>query len=232
MTSSADIQSVYSQARKLALTVGASVTALERDKHVVSGAEEHNKKLRSAENQLGQLQRICQDLEAQYALLSATGSSKPKESLVWQRKVHQVIEETDSLQISLNACRSTFARMGQEEAQRQELLQRRRNIGAASNGVIDVETADMEAKERIKRSKMVAEEAYQTGVATLSAMAGQRDVLKSAHRKVLDVLNTVGMSDSVLRIAERRIRIDKIIAYGGMLVITILVVVWLAFYGQ
>ena len=68
------------------------------------------------------------------------------------------------------------------------------------------------------------------GVATLAAMAGQRDVLKNAHRKVLDVLNTVGMSDSVLRIAERRISVDKLIAYGGMLFVTLLVVVWLVFY--
>jgi len=38
------------------------------------------------------------------------------------------------------------------------------------------------------------------------------------------VLNTVGLSDSVLRIAERRISVDKLIAYGGMLVITVLLI--------
>jgi hypothetical protein len=40
------------------------------------------------------------------------------------------------------------------------------------------------------------------------------------------------MSDSVLRIAERRISLDKLIAYGGMLLVTLLVVVWLVVYAK
>ncbi len=75
------------------------------------------------------------------------------------------------------------------------------------------------------RSKQVAEEAYQTGVSVLAAMSQQRDRLKSAHRKVLDVLNTIGLSDSVLRVAERRIAVDKLIAYGGRAEVTLILIV-------
>ncbi|KAK1310678.1 Membrin-11 [Acorus calamus] len=39
---------------------------------------------------------------------------------------------------------------------------------------------------------------------------------KRVQRKALDVLNTVGLSNSVLKLIERRHRLDKWIAYAGM----------------
>ena len=231
---SPEVQELYSQARKLALAASATIASLERAGQggpQIGSAEQRQQlqgRFSKAQQQLEQLQRICQELEGRHALWQSSGNAR--NALVWEKKLHQLFEESTALERSLETCRALSARVGQEEAQRQELLQRRKQMGGGRNGVLDVETADLEAKERVRRSKQVAEEAYQTGVATLAAMAGQRDALKNAHRKVLDVLNTVGMSDSVLRIAERRISVDKLIAYGGMLFVTLLVVVWLVFY--
>lgn len=38
------------------------------------------------------------------------------------------------------------------------------------------------------------------------------------------MLNSIGLSDSVLRLAERRQRLDKLLVYGGMLLTLLLVV--------
>lgn len=181
-----------------------------------------------------QLHKVCHDLESAYSIKSMSQSISGRENALWEKKISQVLEETTALQHSLDRCRASVHEYRREEAQRQELLQRRKNIGAGARfgdpeGNID---AELQAKERIRRSKQVAEEAYQTGVSALAAMAQQRDLLKSAHRKVLDVLNTVGMSDSVLRIAERRISVDKMIAYGGMLLITLVIIIWLYVTGH
>jgi Golgi SNAP receptor complex protein 2 len=46
---------------------------------------------------------------------------------------------------------------------------------------------------------------------------------QATHRKVLDVLNRVGLSDSLLRLADRRHRMDKLLVYGGMLVVVLIV---------
>lgn len=46
---------------------------------------------------------------------------------------------------------------------------------------------------------------------------------QATHRKVLDVLNRVGLSDSLLRLADRRMRMDKLIVYGGMLLVLLVV---------
>jgi hypothetical protein len=42
-------------------------------------------------------------------------------------------------------------------------------------------------------------------------------------KQVLDVLNRMGMSDSLLRMIERRQNMDKLLAYGGMLFIVLFV---------
>lgn len=39
---------------------------------------------------------------------------------------------------------------------------------------------------------------------------------QSAQKKALDVLNSVGLGESVLRMIERRQRLDTYTAYGGM----------------
>lgn len=176
------------------------------------------------QRQLQQLQKISFDLESLWRMQSMSGKNTSSMN-IWKRRIDQVIDETSALEGALDSCNAKYMSWKAEEAQRQELLHRRNGMSVTN---FDVEA---EGKERIRRSKQVAEEAYQTGLSVLSSMAQQRDVLKSAHRKVLDVLNTIGMSDSVLRIAERRIAVDKLIAYGGMVVITLVLGILYYWYG-
>lgn len=52
-------------------------------------------------------------------------------------------------------------------------------------------------------------------------------MLQSAQRKMLDLLNSVGLSDSLLRVIERRQRMDKWITYGGMILVScLLIALW------
>ena len=139
---------------------------------------------------------------------------------LWKRKVEQVAEEADALRLALDTFGDRQLRRHVDEAQRQELLQRR----VDGHGPMMDLGADMAARKSIHNSKRVLAEAYETGIGVLGSMSGQRDRLKSAHRKVLDVLNAVGLSDSVLRVAERRIAVDKLIAYGGMGLTTLLLI--------
>ena len=47
-------------------------------------------------------------------------------------------------------------------------------------------------------------------------------IVQAAQRKALDVLNSVGLSDSVLRLIDRRQRLDKWLTYGGMVLVVLL----------
>lgn len=65
----------------------------------------------------------------------------------------------------------------------------------------------------------------------MESLRSQRYTLKGAHRRVVDMANTLGLSNTTMRFIERRISEDKIILIGGMLVtilIIILVVVYVA----
>lgn len=48
--------------------------------------------------------------------------------------------------------------------------------------------------------------------------------VQSAQRKALDVLNTVGISNRVLRLIERRNRVDQWVKYMGMILTIIFLV--------
>ncbi len=47
--------------------------------------------------------------------------------------------------------------------------------------------------------------------------------MQSAQRKALDVLNSLGLSDSLLRVIDRRQRMDKWLTYGGMVLVCLLI---------
>ena len=68
---------------------------------------------------------------------------------------------------------------------------------------------------------------HEHATASLSALMQQRSSLKGVQRKVLDMAQTVGLSNNVLRMIERRQFWDKVILYGGML--TTLALIWFVF---
>eukprot|EP00887_Chlorella_sp_A99_P001558 scaffold8.g1558.t1 len=169
------------------------------------------------QKQWQQLQRFSQDMEAMWRMQMLREA--PAKRDVWKAKVEQVAEETDVLRLGLERLASHQQRRQVEEAQRAELLARRVGGGGAA---FDVD-AEAVARQHILGSKQVLEESYATGVGILGSMSGQRERLKATHRKVLDVLNSVGLSDSLLRFIERRQAMDKLIAYGGMLLVLLFV---------
>ena len=60
-------------------------------------------------------------------------------------------------------------------------------------------------------------EMISSGSDILSNLKEQRMTLKGARKKMLDIANTLGLSNTVLRLIERRTTQDKFILYGGMI---------------
>lgn len=61
----------------------------------------------------------------------------------------------------------------------------------------------------------------------MSSLRSQRGVMKSAHKKVLDVSSVLGLSNTVMRLIERRTVADRMLVYGGMVFIMLLLaLVW------
>jgi len=67
-----------------------------------------------------------------------------------------------------------------------------------------------------------------TGSTTLESLRDQRATLKGTQRRILDVANTLGLSNTTMRLIENRVKQDKFILFGGMaLVLTIILVVYI-----
>ena len=66
-----------------------------------------------------------------------------------------------------------------------------------------------------------------TSSAILGNLREQGGTLKGAKKKVLDVMTYLGLSNTVLRLIEKRTYQDKFIFYGGMIICcVIMLLVW------
>eukprot|EP00257_Ricinus_communis_P001652 XP_002512083.2 membrin-11 [Ricinus communis] len=164
---------------------------------------------------ISQIQSLCAQMDRLWRSIAA----KPQRDL-WKRKVEQVAEEAESLKQSLDRYFLRNQRRTREAQERAELLGRANGESAHVLRIFDEEAQAMQS---VHNSKRMLEESLSTGSAILSKYSEQRQRLKNAQRKALDVLNTVGLSNSVLRLIERRNRVDRWIKYVGMLITLALV---------
>ncbi|PSS23542.1 Membrin-11 like [Actinidia chinensis var. chinensis] len=165
---------------------------------------------------IAQIQSLCAEMDR---LWRSIGAKSQRD--LWKRKVEQVAEESDSLKESLDKYFLRNQRRTQEARERTELLGR---ANGESSHVLRIFDEEAQAMQSARNSSRMLEESYATGVAILAQYAGQRERLKSAQRKALDILNTVGVSNFVLRLIERRHRVDRWIKYVGMFFTTVILI--------
>ena len=98
-------------------------------------------------------------------------------------------------------------------------LQKHELFGKYSN--IDPELADIEMSENasLEKSNVMLSEYLTNGKETLMELISQRERLKSVQKKVFDILNLLGISNSIMRAVEKRDFNDKWIVFAGMILI-------------
>lgn len=69
-----------------------------------------------------------------------------------------------------------------------------------------------------------------TGNSALDNLRSQRDKLKGAHRQILDIGNTLGLSNHTMRIIEKRISEDKYVLYVGMAVTLLIIFIFIYYF--
>ena len=80
----------------------------------------------------------------------------------------------------------------------------------------------------LSRSSNMVNNYIAIGQETLSNLISQKERLKGVQKTTLDMLNYLGISNSLMRSVERRDFVDKWIVYIGMILILLLVLylVW------
>jgi len=237
-----DLSRAVAHARKLAL---AAQQGVERFEMLSAGADAgagassvggSATAERDAAAAITSVEATLRELEAANArvqtLWRATHGSGPTSGPHVQRqRVQGIDNECRALRRSFDSA----AARRRDRLQRQELLASASSVrargrhGAGSGDVaVDVESqrnaAEQEAEARaagsVARSHAVLDEIFGQGAAVLTSLSSQRDRLKRAQRRMLDVLHAIGLSESLLIQAERRMKTDRAMVYAGIAIVT------------
>lgn len=205
------LSEIYQSAKKLLMRAQDGIERLERLENSTSSGGLDSPELSFAvKKDISQVLSLCADMDRLWRSVQA----KPQRDL-WRRKVELVAEEAGSLKESLDRYFARNQRRMKEAQERAELLGR---ANGDSSHVLRIFDEEAQAMQSVHNSKRMLADSLSTGAAILSKYSEQRERLKRAQRKALDVLNTVGLSNAVLRLIERRNRFDRWIKYFGMLI--------------
>lgn len=141
------------------------------------------------------------------------------------RKIQQLREETNLIGSTVEQHMFRINRSAIEAQERESLLSRRSGAMEATSQAMFA----TQEHESLKRSSDMVSDLSSLSNAVLSSLGDQRSSLKTAHRKVLDIANRIGLSNSLLRVIERRDVVDKLIVYGGMVVTLVFLYICIAY---
>ncbi|CAH8464039.1 unnamed protein product [Schistosoma intercalatum] len=99
----------------------------------------------------------------------------------------------------------------------------RNNNGLSGSTIIRLDP-DLEHYSRLSNVGKQIDDILISGSFSLSALQEQGMTLKKAQRRIMDVLNTLGLSNTVMRLIERRSHQDKILFW--VLVAVTLILFW------
>ncbi|XP_061712565.1 probable Golgi SNAP receptor complex member 2 [Cydia pomonella] len=143
-------------------------------------------------------------------------------------RVDQLKYDNRHIQASLNNVQNKRRRREQELAEREQLLSRR--FGPGHDHTITVDYLAQE-QQSLHNSHRNVDEMLHTGSNILQTLRYNRDTLKGAHKRLIDLANTLGLSNATISLIERRVSQDKYLLFGGMfvtLVVIVLVIIYLA----
>ncbi|XP_013195030.2 probable Golgi SNAP receptor complex member 2 [Amyelois transitella] len=137
-------------------------------------------------------------------------------------RVDQLKYDNKHIQAALTNSQNKRKRREQERLDREQLLSRRFGHDHTEINV------DFLAQERnsLHNSHRNVDDMLHTGSSILDTLKSNRETLKGAHRRLIDLANTLGLSNATISLIERRVAQDKYVLFGGMFVtITVIVLV-------
>uniref|UniRef100_A0A183TSX9 GOSR2 n=1 Tax=Schistocephalus solidus TaxID=70667 RepID=A0A183TSX9_SCHSO len=148
------------------------------------------------------------------------------------RRRSQVQVAIDQIQSECKFLRSNLQNIQRKRASKEQELLHRASLFAmpstAANGMSGaaVVRLDTEVDEfsRLNTVGRRLDEMLISGSESLSALKEQRNTLKGTQRRVLDLMNTLGLSNAVMRLIQRRSHQDKVLFY--VLCAATLILMW------
>uniref|UniRef100_A0A182M6V1 Golgi SNAP receptor complex member 2 n=1 Tax=Anopheles culicifacies TaxID=139723 RepID=A0A182M6V1_9DIPT len=135
-------------------------------------------------------------------------------------RVDQLKYDVRHLQAALKLYQDKKQRRETELAERESLLNKRFTANTETSIDIDYSLQHHNSMQNAHRG---VDEMIWTGSNVLDGLRSQRETLKGARKRILDVGNTLGLSNQTMKMIERRLVEDKYVMYGGMFVTTVII---------
>jgi golgi SNAP receptor complex member 2 len=154
----------------------------------------------------------------------------------FRRKIQHLKSTHMHLKSGLDACAKSKRYVHVSMSNGQDIDDQRQKLfgqDGRGNFFIDVnQNYDIEKAESgsINRSSKMVGEYIKQSQETLSELLSQKERMKGIQRKVLDIMNYLGISNNIMRTVERREITDKWIMFGGMAVVIVLLVLILFYW--
>jgi len=109
----------------------------------------------------------------------------------------------------------------QQKQERDLLLRTTFKTNDEEATAIDMD-ADLEHHSSLVNSHKGMDNILSQAAGVLESLKGQRDTLKGAKTRLLNIANTLGLSNTVMRLIEKRTTQDKLILFGGMILTSLI----------
>ncbi|EED95273.1 predicted protein [Thalassiosira pseudonana CCMP1335] len=156
-----------------------------------------------------------------------TNKETPAQREIWKRKILELREDAQSIRNQGNHYDRMVSAGIRQRKERDELLARRRRNRGNGGDADEMQQLSEEA-DSLATSHGMMNDLLSSGQASLSNLVGQRQRMRWVNRKMLDIGNKIGLSNSTMRMIERRDATDAWLVFGGMIV-TLLVIYFLYF---
>ncbi|XP_060111722.1 Golgi SNAP receptor complex member 2 isoform X1 [Heteronotia binoei] len=131
-------------------------------------------------------------------------------------RVDQLKYDIQHLQTALRNFQHRRYTREQQERQREELLARTFTTNDSDTTIPIDET--LQFNESLQNAHRGMDDLIDSGSSILHGLRDQKMTLKGTQRKILDVANMLGLSNTVMRLIEKRAFQDKYFMLGGMVV--------------
>ncbi|OCT60093.1 Golgi SNAP receptor complex member 2 [Xenopus laevis] len=165
------------------------------------------------ENEIqSRIDQIFSNLERLEILCSKEPPSKRQNAKL---RVDQLKYDVQHLQTALRNVQHRRILRDQQDREREELLTRSYTTNDSETTIHMDET--LQFNSNVRNAHQGIDDLLGSGSSILEGLRDQRKTLKGAHKKILDVANMLGLSNTVMRLIEKRAFQDKVIMIGGML---------------
>lgn len=140
-------------------------------------------------------------------------------------KVDQVKYDCQHLQAALQNFQHRRYMKNQQQRERELLMKRTFKTNDEETSIQMDDSVNHH--HRLQNAHKGMDDLLSHGSSVIENLRNQRSSLKGIKTKMLNIANTLGMSNTVMRLIEKRTTQDKLVLFGGMIITTVIMfLIW------